>query len=117
MREKDWQAEIAQMQERDRKSRALLGVSETADRTEIHRAFRRASVMHHPDKNPDDAGAPRRFHLICCAYKFLIEGRACAALDATDSPPAPVTDGGYFLENPWGYWCWWRDKYFGKDLM
>ena len=112
MPDKDWQAEIAHLQERDRKSRALLGVSETADGAEIRRAFRRASLAHHPDVNGRGEDASRRFHLVCCAYKFLTEGEACAALDELESPPPPRTDGKYRLDNPWGYWCWWRETFF-----
>jgi len=103
------------MQERDRKSRALLGVSEAADKAEIRRAFHRASLAHHPDVNGGEGDASRRFHLVCCAYKFLTEGEACAALDELDEPDEPSgphTDSKYRLDNPWAYWRWWREKYF-----
>ncbi|KPK51031.1 MAG: hypothetical protein AMK72_00735 [Planctomycetes bacterium SM23_25] len=115
MPDRDWQAETARLQDRDRKSRAILGVSPTAGRTQIRRAFRRASLTHHPDANPQDDGAAARFHLVCCAYKFLTEGEACAALDELECPPPPPTGGKYRLDNPWGYWCWWREKFFSQD--
>ena len=102
------------MQDRDRKSRAILEVSETADRAEIRRAFRRASLAHHPDVNSAKNESAARFRLICCAYKFLIEGEAGTALDDLECPPPPHTDGEYRLDNPWGYWCWWRENYFGE---
>jgi len=110
--DRDWQAEIARLQALDRKSRAILGVSESADRAEIRRAFRRASLAHHPDVNGGEGECSRHFHLAICAYKFLTEGEACAELDALDAPPAPMTDGKYRLDNPWGYWCWWRENFF-----
>jgi len=114
MPDSDWQAEIALLQERDRKSRGVLGVSETADKAEIRRAFHRASLAHHPDVNGGDDDTSRRFNLICCAYKFLTNGEACAALDELDEPSRPHTDGKYCLDNSWGYWCWWRENYFGE---
>jgi len=103
------------MQERDRKSRAILGVPETAGQTEICRAFRRASLVHHPDANPQDDSAAARFHLVCCACKFLTEGEASAALDDLECSASPHTDGKYRLDNPWGYWCWWREKFFSQN--
>jgi len=112
--DRNWQAETALLQERDRKSRAVLGVSETADTAEIRRAFRRASLAHHPDVNGGDGDASTRFHLACCAYRFLAEGEACAALDKLEIPPPPRMSGTYRLDNPWGYWCWWRENYFGE---
>ena len=102
------------MQERDPKSRAILGVPETAGQTEICRAFRRASLMHHPDTNRQDNAAAARFHLVCCAYEFLTEGEASAALDDLECPAGPQTPGEYRLDNAWGYLCWWREKCFSE---
>lgn len=111
MHARDWQAAIDKLRERDRRARHVLGVSAEADLDTIRQAFRRASLASHPDVNGGDKEASRRFHLVCCAYKLLTEGKACAALDEMDDPPqeedAPCRD------NPWAYWCWWRERYFG----
>jgi hypothetical protein len=115
MPENDWQDEISLTLQRDHKARAILGVSETADDGEIRTAFRRACTEHHPDANGGDAGAAHTFHLICCAYKCLTEGDTCPDLDALDTPPPPPTAEQYDRENPWGYWCWWRENFFGSD--
>jgi len=112
----DWQSEIGRLQRSEHSARTILGVSEDADRAEIRRAFRRASLAHHTDRNPGDADSAPRFHLICCAYKFLTECEACTALDEPEYPSAVHTDGKYGSDNPWGYWCWWRDKYSGNPL-
>ena len=114
MLEKDWQAETRLLRQREGKARAILGVSATASRAELRRAFRRASLANHPDMNPADKDAERRFHLICCAYRCLTEGKSCPALDKLQGPPQAPTDTRYRLGNPWGYWCWWRDKYFDE---
>lgn len=113
MPDRNWHAEISLLQERDRKARAILAVSEKADDQEIHRAFRRASLAHHPDLNGEDEECSRRFHLVCCAYKFLTEGEASAALDEFDSPRPMLKSGKYEMDNPWGYWCWWCESFFG----
>lgn len=49
----------------------ILGVSRGASQKEIKSAYRRLSVRHHPDKNPDDPEAAERFREICRAYKTL----------------------------------------------
>ena len=115
MFEKDWQAEIRTLRRRERQARTILGVSETAGRREIQGAFRQASRMNHPDVNPGDREAEARLRLICCAYKHLTEGQPCAALDELEAPPEAATDGKYRLDNIWGYWCWWREKYFNQN--
>jgi len=76
MPDRDWQADIALLQERERKARAILCVPENAGQQEIRRAFRRASLDHHPDVSGGHEDSSRRFQLACCAYKFLTEGEA-----------------------------------------
>ena len=115
MKDKDWQAEITLLQERETKARCILGVAEAAGPTEIRQAFRRLSLRHHPDVNGDDEDAARRFHLVCCGYKYLTEGEWCSALDELEDPAEPPPRGKYRQDNPWGYWCWWREQYFGED--
>jgi DnaJ-class molecular chaperone len=115
MPDKDRQAEIALLQEREYKARAIPGLSETAGKREIRRAFRRASLKHHADVNGGDSNAPRRFHLACCASQLLTEGESCATLDEPDAPPAAMTNGRYRLDSPRYYWCWWREGFFGTE--
>ena len=112
MQDRDWQAEIALLQERERKAYAILDIPETSSRRQIKRAFRRACLVYHPDKKPQDKDAKRRFHLICCAYKLLTEGYVCPELDEAEPPAQEFTAGKYRLDNLWGHFCWWREKYF-----
>lgn len=112
MQDRDWQAEIALLGERERKAYAILGIPETSSRKQIKRAFRRVSSACHPDRNPEDAQANQRFHLIWCAYEFLTAGYVCPELDEAESPAQEFTAGKYRLDNLWGHFCWWREKYF-----
>ena len=117
MQDRDWQAEIALLQERERKAYAILGSPETSSRREIKRAFRRACLVCHPDKKRQDKDAKRRFHLICCAYKLLTEGYVCPELDEAESPAQELTAGKYRFDNPWGYFAWWRESFFDFNLQ
>lgn len=49
----------------------ILGLSRNADEKEIKRSFRKLAQQYHPDKNPGDAEAERRFKEINEAYTVL----------------------------------------------
>lgn len=57
---------------------AILQVAEGATLKEIKRSFRRLSVIHHPDKNPDDPTAGDRFIQLGKAYAALTDDVARA---------------------------------------
>jgi len=91
----------------------LLEVPEDAGDEELKRAFRRAAVACHPDHVGNTEGANSRFALIKCAYEFLANDKPCSELleevaSRTDSPE----DDEYRLENAWGHFLWWREKFF-----
>lgn len=49
----------------------ILGVDKDADENQIKKAYRKAAIIHHPDKNPDDEQAAERFKDIVEAYETL----------------------------------------------
>jgi molecular chaperone DnaJ len=49
----------------------VLGVPDTATAEEIKKSYRKLAQTHHPDANPDDAGAEDRFKEISEAYATL----------------------------------------------
>lgn len=53
----------------------ILGVSQTASRVEIRRAYRQAALRWHPDKHPEDKkeAARKRFDKIKDAYEALVK--------------------------------------------
>jgi curved DNA-binding protein CbpA len=64
---------------------SVLGLSWGASDQDIRRAFRRLTFLHHPDRNPGDAKAARRFALISAAYQRLKESGWTLPYDATAS--------------------------------
>ncbi len=59
----------------------LLGVSRGADADEMKRAFRKQAMQFHPDRNPGDAAAEKRFKEINEAYDVLKDEQKRAAYD------------------------------------
>ena len=93
----------------------VLGVSEDSDKNELKRAYRKASIKYHPDHNQDDPDANKKFTLIKCAYELLAEDEACPQLlEEITSWSGVPEDGKYNLDNSWGHFLWWRDKFFGS---
>lgn len=52
---------------------AVLGVPRTATTAEIKKAYRKLARQHHPDRNPDDAEAERRFKEANEAHEVLAD--------------------------------------------
>jgi len=92
----------------------VLGVEEMAGDEELKKAYRRTAMELHPDKNPDDSDAGKKFAIVKCAYELLSEGKPCPALlEKINSWPGVPEDDRYRLDNRWGHFLWWREKFFG----
>lgn len=59
----------------------LLGVSRSASEDDIKRAYRKAAMKYHPDRNPGDASAEQKFKEINEAYDVLKDPQKRAAYD------------------------------------
>src|SRR5690606_36897441 len=49
----------------------ILGISKSADASEIKKAYRKKAIEYHPDKNPGDKQAEENFKLADEAYEVL----------------------------------------------
>jgi preprotein translocase subunit Sec63 len=98
---------------RTRRAREILGVCEDASPDDIKRAWRKACLEMHPDRNPGDPDAPKRFRLAYCAYRCLTDGKLCKELLSETEDSADVPGNcKYNLANPWGFYLWWRERFF-----
>jgi len=92
----------------------ILKVTEDADEQALKKAYRRASLKYHPDHNPNDSDAHKKFSLVNCAYELLTEDKPCEMLlEEIKSWEGVPEDNKYKLDNPWGHFLWWREKFFG----
>jgi len=94
----------------------VLGVSEDADGNVLKKAYRKASMKYHPDHNQDDPDANKKFTLVKCAYELLAEDKPCPELlKQINTWEGVPEDSKYKLDNPWGHFLWWREKFFGSE--
>ena len=94
-------------------AREILGVKEHASAEDLKRAWRSQCIKYHPDRNAGDKDAPRKFAAMNCAYNLLAHGKPCEMLLRAENAKsrAPKHDK-YNLDNAWGLFLWWREKYF-----
>jgi len=95
----------------------ILGVKTSASSEELKIAYRQACLKYHPDHNQHDRDAEKKFLMIKCAYDLLTEGKPCEKLmeqiKTRDNRPK---DDKYNLDNPWGHFLWWREKFFSTGI-
>jgi molecular chaperone DnaJ len=59
----------------------VLEVSRSATQAEIKKAYRKAALKYHPDKNPGDKAAEEKFREMTAAYEVLSDEQKRAAYD------------------------------------
>lgn len=69
----------------------LLEVTASATAPEIKKAYRKLSLIYHPDKNPDDPLAASRFIQITKAYNALTDETAKKNYEKYGNPDGPQT--------------------------
>jgi hypothetical protein len=109
----EFRERISRDSETRRAACKVLGVEENAGREALKKAYRRASMEYHPDHNLNDVNAHKKFLMVKCAYKLLAEDEPCEMLlKEIESWPCTPDDDKYKLDNLWGHFLWWREKFF-----
>ena len=73
---------------------ATLGVSRTASPEEIQKAYRKLARKYHPDMNPDDATAKKKFQEVQAAFEVLSDAEKRKRYDQFGSDFESVGAGG-----------------------
>ena len=60
----------------------ILGVAKSASTSEIKKAYRKKAIAYHPDKNPGDADAEKKFKAAAEAYEVLGDDQKRAKYDS-----------------------------------
>jgi len=72
----------------------ILGVSKTATQAELKSAYRKLAMKYHPDKNPGDANAEKKFKEASVAYDILKDEQKRAAYDRMGHAAFNQSGGG-----------------------
>lgn len=76
----------------------IFGIPENADEKQIKKAYRRAMLLCHPDRNPDDKDAEEKSKLIGQVYEILsdpVKRGAYNAKLAQSRQPQFARQGGF----------------------
>src|ERR1700712_4617853 len=73
---------------------ATLGISKTASSDEIQKAYRKLARKYHPDMNPDDATAKKKFQEVQSAFEVLSDADKRKKYDQFGSDFEGVGAGG-----------------------
>ena len=80
----------------------ILGVRRDASQAEIQKAYRELARKHHPDKNPDDKSAKKRFQRIQAAFDVLNDPQKREMYDRYGSSFETMGSGGPRGRPTWG---------------
>ena len=94
----------------------VLGVSQEASEAEIKKAYRRLARSHHPDANPEDAGAEERFKELTEAYEVLSNVEARRAYDTYGHQVPRGSANGYPGGEQFGGFQDIFDAFFGDSF-
>ncbi|MBN1125675.1 MAG: J domain-containing protein [Sedimentisphaerales bacterium] len=113
----DFMEKITQDLEARKAAARILNVGVMADSNELKKAYRKTATEHHPDHNGNTPEANKKFILIKCAYDLLAFDKFNdKLLQEINTWPGVPEDNKYNLDNPWGHFLWWREKFYASEI-
>jgi molecular chaperone DnaJ len=93
----------------------ILGIEKNADASEIKKAYRKLAMKYHPDKNPDDKAAEKKFKEASEAYEVLSDADKRSKYDSYGHAGLEGAFGGGGFD--WGNFSHFSDieDIFGGD--
>ena len=82
---------------------ATLGVSRSASQDEIQKAYRKLAKKYHPDMNPDDKAAQKKFKDVQQAYDVLSDDKKRKMYDQFGPAFEQAGQGGWSGQVPPGW--------------
>ncbi len=112
MSEEDYKKILEEKIRLEKLAHKILDIPLGSSISEIKKAYIKLAMKYHPDKSPGDKEIEKKFQNIQNAYEFLVseKNRGRTKLE-DDSDDVQLKDNKYNLDNEWGYFLWWRDKF------
>ena len=82
---------------------SLLGVERNTSEADIKKAYRRLAMKYHPDRNPGDKNAEKKFKEISEAYEILSDQQKRQAYDAYGHAGVNNGAGGFHASHSGGF--------------
>lgn len=79
----------------------ILGIKRSAKPRDIKKAFKKMSIKHHPDKNPGDENALKKYQDVSAAYEVLNDSEKRRRYDKCGEKCVNEEQGGGGWD-PWG---------------
>ena len=108
----NFQDEIEKQKRLEKLARRILGVNADAEQDDLKKAYRKLAMKYHPDRRGNTHESRICFENIKAAYEFLSSGGLYEPLGNSDIGQDEERNDGFNTKNSWGYFLWWRDKYF-----
>jgi len=80
---------------------AILGIDKSSSQDDVKKAYRKKAMEYHPDRNPDDKEAEKKFKECAEAYEYLSDLEKRKSYDTYGHDGLNIRNGFRASSNPW----------------